>query len=99
MDALLKPFVTALPDAPTLSDYTQSDGFTDAQEPQCPHCEVHLRSDHRDDQSVVDQHGDTYSSINGPTPDDGPFFCLPCWAELETNRLAHNTHDGRDTRD
>ncbi len=88
METILQSFVTSS-HAPTVFDYIRSDGRTAAQEPQCPHCETRFHSEHRDSESVIDRHGESYPSIDVPTH-DGPFFCPPCWADLETNRLAQD---------
>jgi hypothetical protein len=54
----------------------------------CPQCGTRFRSDERDRATVIDQDGTSYPSIEETAPTDGPFVCPPCWAELETTRLA-----------
>lgn len=77
--------------AAMLDEYTLSDGYTDKHERlQCPHCETVFHADDRDRTSVIDQEGESYTTIDEPDPADGPFFCPPCWSELETARLARD---------
>lgn len=71
----------------TMADYESTDGYTDTQDQQCPHCETPFAADTA--QTVIDRDGVSYTSIAATMAADGPFFCPACWADLETNRLAN----------
>jgi hypothetical protein len=59
----------------------------------CPHCKTCFDSEDRDRTTVIARDGTSYSSVEETDPTDGPFVCPPCWAELETARLARDTPD------
>jgi hypothetical protein len=72
----------------TLDEYTPVDGSDEQHRPHCPHCETRFHSDTRDRETAIDRDGTSYPSIEETDSTDGPFFCPPCWAKLETTRLA-----------